>query len=116
MQRNITGQTGFVTDDTPYCTDHLTRVPLTSRRYRGRPAPAAFFVDGYQRARAFIVTERPTAATSDALWRIAWEQGVTGAVLIGTLEVRSGVGFIELWVCVICLLTQNRYVNVCSSR
>ena len=39
--------------------DQLTRVPLSSRAYRGRPVPAAYYVDGYQKARAFIVTERP---------------------------------------------------------
>ena len=68
--------------------DELTRVPLSSRLYRSRPVPAAYYVDGYQKARAFIVTERPATAATDALWRIAWEQGVTGIVLIGTLEVR----------------------------
>ncbi|XP_037087917.1 tyrosine-protein phosphatase 99A-like [Pollicipes pollicipes] len=55
-------------------------------RYRNRPVPAAYFVDGYQRSRAFIVTERPGAAACDALWRLAWEQGVTTVVLIGVLQ------------------------------
>ncbi|XP_037087918.1 tyrosine-protein phosphatase 99A-like [Pollicipes pollicipes] len=63
-----------------------TWVPIASQRYRNRPVPAAYFVDGYQRSRAFIVTERPGAAACDALWRLAWEQGVTTVVLIGVLQ------------------------------
>ncbi|XP_043208829.1 tyrosine-protein phosphatase 99A-like, partial [Amphibalanus amphitrite] len=64
----------------------LTRVAVSSRLYRSRAVPAAYYVDGYQKARAFIVTERPAAGAADVLWRIAWEQGVTGMVIIGTLE------------------------------
>ena len=74
----------------PDLPDQLTRVGVSSRLYRSRPVPAAYYVDGYQKARAFIVTERPTAGACDAVWRLAWEQGVTGLVVIGTLEVRAG--------------------------
>ncbi|XP_037071436.1 tyrosine-protein phosphatase 99A-like [Pollicipes pollicipes] len=68
---------------------HLTRVPITSRLYRGKAHPEAYFVDGYQRVRAFIVMQRPVAATRDALWRLVWEQGVRIIVLMGPLQVRS---------------------------
>ncbi|XP_037087652.1 tyrosine-protein phosphatase 99A-like [Pollicipes pollicipes] len=72
---------------------YSARVPIASRLYRHRPTPAAYYVDGYQRARAFIVTDRPSAASHDALWRLVWEQGVTTLVLIGTLEPKGG----RLW-------------------
>ncbi|KAF0303072.1 Tyrosine-protein phosphatase 99A [Amphibalanus amphitrite] len=67
----------------------MMRVPLPSRLYRARTAlvPPAYHVDGYRRARAFIVTERPGPGTSsEGFWRLIWDQGVTTTVSIGAYQ------------------------------
>ena len=77
----------------PLCfSDQPAPVPLRSRVYRGRPVPAVYAVDGYRRARAFLVTRRPAVSEYDALWGLVWEQGVHAAVLVGSLAVRDGNG------------------------
>ncbi|XP_043222795.1 tyrosine-protein phosphatase 99A-like [Amphibalanus amphitrite] len=63
-----------------------TRVSVSSRQYRSKPQPAAYLVDGYRRAGAFLVSERPRATTRDALWRLVWEQRVRTVVLMGPLQ------------------------------
>ena len=73
----------------------MSWVPLPSRLYRGRavPVPPVYHVDGYRRARAFIVTERPgPGASSDGFWRLLWERAVTTAVSIGANQVGADIG------------------------
>ena len=48
-------------------------------------------MDGYRRARAFLVTERPgPGAPCDGFWRLVWEQGVVTVVIIGSYQVGAG--------------------------
>lgn len=78
-----------------FISDDHTRVPL-------RPLPGqkkaieyvnANYIDGYEKARAYIGTQGPLPSTFDTFWRMVWEQRVHIIVMITNLVERGRVSF-----------------------
>lgn len=58
---------------------------------RGHDYVNANYIDGWQRARAYIGTQGPLPPTFDGFWRLVWEQRVSIIVMITNLVERSRV-------------------------
>ncbi len=50
----------------------------------------AYYVDGFQRSRAYIAVPYPIQSNQDAFWRMIWEHRVKVVVLITGQEKKQG--------------------------
>ena len=78
--------------------DDHTRVPLRSLPGQKRACLEyvnANYIDGYDKARAYIGTQGPLPSTFDTFWRMVWEQRVHIIVMITNLVERGRVSFIN---------------------
>lgn len=75
--------------------DDHTRVQLLScgggPPKKGQDYVNANYIDGWQRARAYIGTQGPLPPTFDGFWRMVWEQRVSIVVMITNLVERGRV-------------------------
>lgn len=80
--------------DDVWADDH-TRVQLLScgggQTKKGQDYVNANYIDGWQRARAYIGTQGPLPPTFDGFWRMVWEQRVSIVVMITNLVERGRV-------------------------
>lgn len=78
-----------------FYTDDHTRVQLLScgggPPKKGQDYVNANYIDGWQRARAYIGTQGPLPPTFDGFWRMVWEQRVSIVVMITNLVERGRV-------------------------
>lgn len=75
--------------------DDHTRVQLLScgggPPKKGQDYVNANYIDGWQKARAYIGTQGPLPPTFDGFWRMVWEQRVSIVVMITNLVERGRV-------------------------
>lgn len=92
---NFTMQSSLIPLFTLLSLDDHTRVQLLScgggPPKKGQDYVNANYIDGWQRARAYIGTQGPLPPTFDGFWRMVWEQRVSIVVMITNLVERGRV-------------------------